>query len=417
MDRADNPMVVNGLFELEGRLSPARLRELLANRLLRFDRFRMRIVDADSSHPRWEPAAVDLEHHVGERALLAGSEELHRHIDAEISRPLPFDRPPWRILVWPRADERTVLLCRLHHAIADGMALMRVLLSISDEHPVQPEAPRGRAESSAGRRAAVEQVVRHPLRALKQGRGYGEVAARLMLRRPDPETALRGPLSTEKRTAWSRPLELAMVKRLGRAVGATINDVLVAAVAGALRRHLGAAGADAGSVRAMVPVDLRPRGGPITLGNRFGLVMLPLPLSAEDPRTRLRRTKEGMDRLKGEREAVVAFAFLQALGWLSRRFEAPFVRFFSSKVSLVLTNVPGPREHLHLGGHRIRRLMFWVPQSGSLALGVSVLSYAGSVYVGVMSDAAVIPRPEEIVEGFERELEELREAVLGDDAR
>lgn len=415
MERDDNPMVVNGVFELEGRLSLEAARELVRRRLLRFERFGMAIVDAASGHPRWARVELELERHVVEHAEVGDSAALHRFIDAEISRPLPFDRPPWRMVVVPRPGERTVLLCRLHHSIADGMALMRVLLSISDEHAEGEEGPRGGRRSLVQRgRGLVASVLRRPRGVLALGRGYGESAARLVLRRPDPPTALRGPLGSRKRTAWSQPIELALVKRIGRARGATINDVLMATVAGALRRYLDARGGHPEAVRAMVPVDLRRPGGPITLGNRFGLVMLPLPLAPPDPAARLRETKRRMDRLKGEHEAVVAFVFLEALGWLDRRLEAPFIRFFSDKVSLVLTNVPGPRQPLHLGGHEIRRLMFWVPQSGSLGLGISVLSYAGRVFVGVMCDEAVIPEPHALVEAFDGELAALRDAVLGD---
>ncbi|MEX1368712.1 MAG: WS/DGAT domain-containing protein, partial [Nannocystaceae bacterium] len=322
--------------------------------------------------------------------------------------------PPWRIVLLPRPDGRTVLLCRLHHAIADGMALMRVLLSISDEQAAEPEpSPPPRSGRLRRRLAAGAGALRHPVRTLRGGLGYGEVGARLLLRRPDPPSALRGPLGARKKTAWSQAVPLSVVKRIGRAEGATVNDVLVAAVAGALRRYLEPSSAPPVSVRAMVPVNLRSMTGPVELGNRFGLVMLSLPLSVADPRARLRETKRRMDQLKGEQEAVVAFVFLEALGQLDRRFEAPFVRFFSDKASLVLTNVPGPRSPLHLAGHAIRRLMFWVPQSGSLALGISILSYAGDVFIGVMTDEAVIAEPARIVEGFEAELRLLGDVVRG----
>jgi hypothetical protein len=161
----------------------------------------------------------------------------------------------------------------------------------------------------------------------------------------------------------------------------------------------------------MVPVNLRPLTGPIELGNRFGLVMLDLPIQEAEPLRRLAETKRRMDLLKGAREAVVAFVFIEALGQLSRRFEAPFLHFFSDKASLVLTNVPGPRQRLHLDGREIRRLMFWVPQSGTIGLGISIISYAGDVVVGVMSDGSVIEHPDEVVTAFEAEFEALARSI------
>jgi len=161
---------------------------------------------------------------------------------------------------------------------------------------------------------------------------------------------------------------------------------------------------------AMVPVNLRPLEQAHRLGNYFGLVMAPLPVGVGQPLDRLRATKRHMDALKKSREPVLTFGILNVLGLLSRRLEAPFVRFFAAKCSAVMTNVPGPREQLHVAGVPIRRLMFWVPQSGGLGLGISVMSYAGQVFVGVMTDESLVPDPERIVATFEEELDALEAA-------
>jgi hypothetical protein len=107
---------------------------------------------------------------------------------------------------------------------------------------------------------------------------------------------------------------------------------------------------------------------------------------------------------------VVAFGALTAIGFLPPPLQPLPVQFFGSKASLVLTNVPGPRERLYLAGEPLRRAMFWVPQSGRLGLGVSILSYAGEVMVGVASDAGLVPDPQTIVDGFHAELETLTAA-------
>jgi diacylglycerol O-acyltransferase len=215
-----------------------------------------------------------------------------------------------------------------------------------------------------------------------------------------------------KRAAWSEPIPLAEVRAAGARAGCTINDVLVAAAAGALRRYLGTRGdevdgLDGLDLRAAVPVNLRPADQAHRLGNRFGLVFLSLPLGVADPRERLAEVKRRMDELKSSLQPVVAFGALAGIGLLPTRLQPLPVQFFGSKASLVLTNVPGPRERLHLAGEPVRRAMFWVPQSGRLGLGISILSYAGEVLVGVAADAGLIPDPQVIVDAFHTEIEAL----------
>ncbi len=207
-----------------------------------------------------------------------------------------------------------------------------------------------------------------------------------------------------KQTAWMAPLPIEGVKAASRRHGVTINDLLMAAVAGALRRYLIDRGAEPGVVRALIPVNLRPAGAPPRLGNYFGLVLPELPLDEADPLGRRHRARAEMLRIKRSVEAPISFALLQAIGHTAARVEEEVMRFFGTKTSLVLTNLPGPRSPLQLAGRTVADLMFWVPQSGDLGLGISVMSYAGAVRVGVMSDAGVVPDPERIVAGVREEL-------------
>ena len=185
----------------------------------------------------------------------------------------------------------------------------------------------------------------------------------------------------------------------------------MSATAGALRRYLRARGDPVAGleIRAAVPVNLRPLEEAHKLGNRFGLVLAPLPVGIADPRRRLLETKRRMDEVKASMQPVVAFGLLKALGLAPSRLQSVALDFFGAKSSLVLTNVPGPRQRLYLAGRRLERVMFWVPQSGRLGLGVSILSYAGEVMVGVASDAGLIPDPQRLVAGFEAELARLVE--------
>jgi diacylglycerol O-acyltransferase len=229
---------------------------------------------------------------------------------------------------------------------------------------------------------------------------------------PAPRTALSRPLSGLRRTAWSPALPLSAVRDAARRLGATVNDVLVAALAGALRGHLRDAGEDVDGLdlRALVPVNLRDRmpadlGG--ALGNRFGLVFLDLPVRAEGALTRLEAVRARMAELKRTPDAVVTYAVLAALGHLPPRLEHLVTEFFSRKAALVLTNVPGPRRALHLAGHEIRRMAFCVPHPAALGLGLSILSYAGEVRVGARADVAVMADPGDLVRRIPAEVEAL----------
>jgi WS/DGAT/MGAT family acyltransferase len=245
------------------------------------------------------------------------------------------------------------------------------------------------------------------------GRGLASVGAagHLLLRPADPETALTGELGVEKRVAWSEEVPLDKVKRIGRITGCTVNDVLLAAVSGALRRYLegrhpeGRDGrAAVPDVHAAVPVDLRRPDEPISLGNRFGLVFVSLPVSVKEPLERLFEVRRRMDRLKGSPEAGVALKILAGVGLTSARVQKRLVEWVGAKTTAVITNVPGPREPVHLAGSTVRSMMFWVPMSGRVGLGVSIFSYAGGVRLGVATDAGLVPDPERLVSGFQRQL-------------
>src|SRR5439155_17539610 len=127
-----------------------------------------------------------------------------------------------------------------------------------------------------------------------------------------------------------------------------------------------------------------------------------------DPVRRLRAIKKEMDELKQSPDALVAYGVLNVLGLAPVEVERLGLRFFGSKATAVLTNVPGPREPLYPVGRKLERVMFWVPQSGRLGLGISILSYAGGVMLGVATDEGLVPDPERIVDGFEKEFKQLR---------
>lgn len=387
MEDATNPMIVNALVELEGRLDMARFSSIVETRGLP-PRFRARVVDKGIplALPMLElDPTFDVGKHLVHVKIEPGERALRELVSREVSTLLDGSRPLWRTIMIDRPGEPTALLFRVHHALADGFALLERLLALCDEGP-RPQAPRTRGARHTG-----------PFRRA------GALARMVTLPR-DPRTILKHALGERKNVAWSRSIPLDDVKRIAHAASATVNDVLVSVVTGALGHELRAAGEPVGNVRAMVPVNLRRTAASDRLGNRFGLVILALPVGIHDAALRLHEVKRRMDELKSTPEAFVGMDLLRLLGRLPIDLEDLGAAFFAKKSSLVLTNVPGPREALHLGGVKIARVMFWVPQAARLGLGVSIFSYAGQVTIGIIADAHVLPHPETMVTAIDDEM-------------
>ncbi|MGE3928407.1 MAG: WS/DGAT domain-containing protein, partial [Lautropia sp.] len=225
----------------------------------------------------------------------------------------------------------------------------------------------------------------------------------------DSATSLKGRPGMQKRVAWADPLPLDEVKAVCRVLGASVNDVLLSCVAGALRRYLagrGEATADV-EIRAMVPINLRPLERALELGNRFGLVPLTLPVGIANPFERLRELRARMEALKGGYQAVLAFGLLGAVGYAPKPVQQAILDLMARKATAVMTNVPGPQQPIRLAGTKLSRLMFWVPQSGAIGLGVSILSYDGAVQFGVIADAGLCPDPQALIAAFAPEFERL----------
>jgi WS/DGAT/MGAT family acyltransferase len=409
MDHPTNLMTITAVFTFAEPFEMARLRRLADERLLGFDRFRQRVVKRGLARPRWvDDPAFSLDDHLHESTLPAPGDRaaLEAFVGALMSAPLPKDRPLWQIHLVP-FERGHAMIARVHHCIADGMSLVQVLLSLADTPPsfVQPK-PRATERDASIRGMVAGDRVRAAFRA---GGGLAKTIGGILDLRADPRTPFRGKLGCAKLAVWSEPIALDDVRAVGRHVGATVNDVLLSAVAGALRRYLDHrdARADGITLRAVVPVNLR-RHDDIALGNRFGLVFLPLPVGHRGPLDRLHAVKRAMDAIKRSPEAVVIFGLLRAFGATTVQLLETAVNLLGRKATTVMTNVPGPREPVSFFGRAVDSMMFWVPQSGRLGLGVSILSYCGQVRVGIASDAGLVPDPHRIVEAFHDAFHELK---------
>ena len=201
-------------------------------------------------------------------------------------------------------------------------------------------------------------------------------------------------------------MKLPEVKAVSRALGCSINDVLLSCAAGAMRRYL----ADKGDrtedveIRALAPIDLREPGD-LELGNRFGIVAVLLPVGVEHPLERLMTVRRRMLELKTSYEPATTLGLFAALGQLPKIVQDQLSDILASRATAVMTNVPGATEPLTVAGSKLKQSLFWVPQTGDVGMGVSIFSYAGQVQFGLITDAALIPDPEAVVSRFSEEFE------------
>jgi len=433
LDRPENPMVVTAILWLGGPVDRERLRERLAVRLVAaHPRFRSvaRPRRLALLPPCWVPqASFDVDRHLTEVELDdgdAGDAALGRLVGGLLGRQLdPAAAPPWQLVLVqgyrpdPADPPRSVLVGRLHHALADGAALVRVLLDLTDAPAT--DAPATGASSDPGPPAA-QAPGPAPVPALPGRRHDVLLAARLaaavpvtgfrmLLLPPEPRTVLRGPLGLRKDAAWSEPRPLDEVKAAAAAHGVTVNDVLLCAVAGGFARYLERRGTDPlpARLRVFVPVELGAGHGPLgdRLGNRFGLLPLRLPVAEPDAGRRLRAIAALTRAAKRSPTPAATFVLIGILGVAPAVLRRLVTRVLGARVSAVVTNVPGPRQPLTLAGVPVDAVAFWVPQTAAVGVGVSLFSYAGTVRIGVAVDAGLVPDAEQLARAVDAALDEL----------
>ena len=455
MDESTNLMVITAFMEFKQPLDFKRLLATIDSRLASFPRFQKRIVKPKSGVglPSWETDPnYDLRSHIHRVALPGAGDkaDLQEMISNLTVTPLDPHRPLWQVHLIENYGDGCVLFFRIHHCIADGISLIYVLLSTADTDPDAPwptgttkkkkpafslrsglplaslvdtarETVTKTKKLGASLVKEISKAAKDPnhLKNLARTTGrvptdFATVLSRLTIMKSDPNTPFKGRLGTRKKVAWSDPVPLDRIKAVGQAIkSATINDVLIATVTGAMRSYLKTRNVPVNELdlRVMVPFNIRKPGTEFELGNKFSLVFLPLPVYLEDAVLRLKEVKRRMDRLKTSPEPYINFGLLNAIGYLPPDFAKKTARLFGNKASGVLTNVPGPRQPLYFAGSRIHNFMFWVPRSGNIGLGISILSYDGKVTVGIASDEDLMPDPEVLLECFKSELDYLLKLV------
>ncbi|WP_332774774.1 wax ester/triacylglycerol synthase family O-acyltransferase [Polaromonas sp.] len=461
MDSAANLMMIVGVWQLAPGVKYAAVCERIENSLLKYDRFRQRVVE-DAAGATWVmDRNFDLANHVvleqlpkpakGVKTTGGGQQEALQDRVAELAmQPLDPKRPLWQIhliedYTGPDGVKGSAMIVRIHHCIADGIALISVTMSLVDGGAPPPERRKKEATGGGAEDWIADTLLRPftdmTVRALgaagdgavrslgmlgdpKKGMEVGmngsmdmakvlfqvlKDSAALALMPDDSKTRLKGKPGGAKKVAWCQPIPLDEVKAVGKALNCSINDVLLSCVAGAIGEYLKSHGDDVTGqeIRAMVPVNLRPMEQAYKLGNRFGLVPLVLPIGMDNPVERIYEVRRRMGALKGSFQPLLAFSLLAIAGLLIKPAQDAMLNLFSKKTTAVMTNVPGPREKLTFCGSTLEQSMFWVPQSGDVGLGVSILSYGGGVQFGVITDSTLCPDPQRIIDEFEPEFAKL----------
>ena len=498
MDSTTNLMMIVGVMMFDTPLDVPRLKTVLEGRLLLYPRFRQYVVD-DGMSAHWiDDESFDIDAHLHRVRLpgAGGERELQAMVADLASERLDKGKPLWQMHLVENYQGGSALITRIHHCIADGIALIGVLLNMTEVDPEAPEVPKApreipglvkskvkkfakRSESSFNifealgpfgaqlqtklapamqalapvaemaqsafdklgpLKAPIESVmddgarltsrigsrmvakysrwVDDPTQAMdaaKVAAGFAQELAALATLPNDTPTRLKGKTGTVKCVAWSEPIDLVRVKDVGYVLGASVNDVLLACVAGAIRSYLVSKGdnvdSDAG-LRAFVPVNLRAPGNEHKLGNHFGLVGLVLPIGEANPIARVFEVRRRMGELKTGYQAAVSMALLGVLGYVPKAIQRQALSLLSDKGTAVMTNVPGPAKPLYLAGSKISQNMFWVPQSGHVGMGVSILSYAGGVQFGLITDRKLCPDPQAVISQFEPEFNKLLTSLM-----
>ena len=425
MDRPTNLMQIVGVLLFDGELDYERLRASVERRMLCFCRFRQLAVAESTGYVWQDDPDFNLDHHLHREVLPgeAGKAELEQFVADLASTPLNPNRPLWEMHLVDTSLGGQALVMRIHHSIADGIAMVGVILSMTDSSPGKAGGhPRSHIaqeeeDEEDGLWAKYVDLLNNPGKILDYARIGTSIAselATLATMPDDSHTRFKGKPGVAKRVAWSEPISLPEVKAVGKVLGCSVNDMLLSAAAGAMRAYLVDHGdeVDDVEIRALVPVNMRRASDAGKLGNRFGLVALELPVGVENPLARLYATRERMAKLKGSYQAALTLSILGVVGMAPKFAQQQVLDLLASKATAVMTNVPGPQNALYLAGAKLLQPLFWVPQSGDIGMGVSILSYDGKVQFGLITDKSLVPDPERIVERFASEFDKLLMLVL-----
>jgi diacylglycerol O-acyltransferase / wax synthase len=417
--------------------------EHVRGRLDKVPRFRQRLVvpPLEAGRPLWaDDVNFNLTYHIRHTALPepGGEPQLKRLAGRVFSQQLDRSKPLWELwLVQGLERDRFAILTKTHHALVDGISGVDIGTVLFDLEPVpepagggddwvpQPEpgttelVARGISDGVAipvklAERAV--QAVRHPETAARKAvealEGLSEIVSAFA--DPAPDVPLNDQIGPHRRYVWARS-ELATFKQIKDALGGTVNDVVLAVVAGAVRSwlHSRSIRTEGLELRALVPVSIRSEGERGDLGNRLALMRGPLPVYVEDPVRRLHVISEAMDGLKRSKQALGAETISRFNDFAPPTLLAQAARInFSTRLfNLIVTNVPGPQLPLYVLGRELEEVfpIAFLPQNHRLA--VAIMSYNGKVGFGLLADYDSMEDIELLSAGINDSLAELEAAA------
>src|SRR3954447_16983703 len=420
--------------------------DAIDSRLHLVPRYRQKLafVPFAQGRPRWiDDPHFNLRYHVRMTALPepAGEEELKRLAGRVFSQPLDRDKPLWEIWVVDGLEgDRFALLSKTHHALVDGVSGIDIVSVLFDTDRESAPAPReggakrwlaqpapssaqllgealieratAPAEIARGARALLRAPRRIAGAAVQRAVGFGAMAWAGLS--PAPPTPYNQRIGPHRRFTWVR-MELADIKAIKNALGGTVNDVMLATVAGALGQHLKRRGVDVSGMelKAMVPVSVRPDEARGDLGNQVAAMMAPLPVGCDEPHIRYELIHQAMDQIKRSGQAVGAQVLTELTG-----FAPPNIMTQASRLvmrqrwfNVVVTNVPGPQIPLYLMGRELEDLIPMVPLAPNQGLGIAIMSYNGRICFGLVGDYDLLYDLDDLEHDFYAALAELAAAA------
>ena len=392
-------MVINSILLFEGKLDMARLISTVAHRLPNYPRFTQKVVTR-MGKPYWvEDDAFNILNHIEFETVAhpVSRQELQNRLTALAHIPLEENRPLWHMNVIDKVGDGYAIVFRVQHCITDGLGLVHVLNHLTDDNDNHGKVPAADGHPHRAK-PVLHPVCSHVVKAISWLKVAGHVT-RLALLIPDAKTQLKAPLTGNKQLVWLPPLAMDQVRTMAKRMGVTLNDVWVAAVSSALRQYLAERGeqVDRKPVRAAVTFNLREKANAFQLGNEFGLVAVELPTDLDNPVQRLRESSRRMTAIKKSHQPRATMAFLSIAGCLPRILQRFALNLFTSKGSVVLTNIEGPARPRYLAGSRLTDLICWVPQAGMIGVGLAFISYAGQIQLALFVDTDMVSDPDRLM--------------------
>ena len=356
----------------------------------------------------WRPDPhFDIANHITTHdGVLSSPNEVQKVIATYLQDALPSDQPPWQIALI-NSPTKTIVLIRFKHTVADGIALLRLLIEyLVDETTSLASSVQPHRELVSSSRSPVRY-------AIKLMRIITDLPAliKTLYKSPDDHCLKETNLSGIKIIAWSSKINLNALRQIRNEAGATVNDVIVASICEAISRYLKKQGKTIDrNITAYMPITNTWIGGRLVLENNLGVIPAQLSISSKYSfKERLQLVKTESRNMKNSTIPYVCGVTQSLLcmslpTWLLGRV----LDSITDRGTAVFSNVPGPTKRLKIDGISVEDIMFFVPTRSSVGIGVSFISYCGEIRISIAADSSVVANPSEVVEIFDQVIEEIK---------